>query len=137
MENTRNTIQKKIIFNTLKEMKEHPSAQEVYEEVHGKHSTISRATVFRVLNNLAEAGHLFRIKIPGCADCYDYKTINHYHIKCSECNKISNMDSSFLEDPIIKANEYTNYKITGYTLIFEGICNECQKNNNYPIKNYT
>ncbi|WP_302826798.1 Fur family transcriptional regulator, partial [Anaerofustis stercorihominis] len=84
MENTRNTIQKKIIFNTLKSMKEHPSAQEVYEKVHEKHSTISRATVFRVLNNLASLGHLNRLRMPDMPDLYDYKTTGHYHIKCRE-----------------------------------------------------
>ena len=74
MENTRNTIQKKIIFNTLRDIDGHPTAKEVYEKLHSKHATISRATVFRVLNNLANAGHINRIRILDNSDIYDYIT---------------------------------------------------------------
>ncbi|EDS72685.1 transcriptional regulator, Fur family [Anaerofustis stercorihominis DSM 17244] len=127
MENTRNTIQKKIIFNTLKSMKEHPSAQEVYEKVHEKHSTISRATVFRVLNNLASLGHLNRLRMPDMPDLYDYKTTGHYHIKCRECNDIKNVEVEFLNDIDKEVENDSGYKILNHNLVFEGICPTCQK----------
>ncbi|MFR6312771.1 transcriptional repressor [Anaerofustis stercorihominis] len=127
MENTRNTVQKKIIFNTLKSMKEHPSAQEVYEKVHEKHSTISRATVFRVLNNLASLGHLNRLRMPDMPDLYDYKTTGHYHIKCRECNDIKNVEVEFIKDIDKEVENGSGYKILNHNLVFEGICPNCQK----------
>ncbi|MCR2032283.1 Fur family transcriptional regulator [Anaerofustis stercorihominis] len=127
MENTRNTIQKKIIFNTLKSMKEHPSAQEVYEKVHEKHSTISRATVFRVLNNLASLGHLNRLRMPDMPDLYDYKTTGHYHIKCRECGEIKNVEIEFVKDIDKEVEKGSGYKILNHNLVFEGICQNCQK----------
>ena len=54
MADTRNTLQKEIIHQTLCRMNCHPTASMVYEAVHRTHPTISRSTVFRVLGQMAE-----------------------------------------------------------------------------------
>lgn len=125
MENTRNTIQKKIIFNTLKDINGHPTAKEVYETLHTKYSTISRATVFRVLNNLASAGHINKIKILDSSDVYDYITDGHQHIICTKCNRISNVNISFDKNISSEVEEESKYKVLSYNLVFKGICSDC------------
>ncbi len=125
MENTRNTIQKKIIFNTLRDIDGHPTAKEVYEKLHSKHATISRATVFRVLNNLANAGHINRIRILDNSDIYDYITDGHQHIICTKCNKITNVKISFDKNINEEVEEISQYKVLNYNMIFKGICSEC------------
>lgn len=127
MENTRNTIQKKIIFNTLKEMGGHPTAQDVYDNLQNKNATIGRATVFRVLNKLAKEGHINKIKILDKSDCYDYQTDGHYHIICTKCKKISNVNLAIEKDINSEVERTSGYKVMGHNLIFEGICEDCKK----------
>lgn len=60
----RNTLQKEIVKRTVKGMRNHPSAQEVYNEVLRHYPGISKATVYRILNLLSESGEILRVKNP-------------------------------------------------------------------------
>ncbi|WP_419550310.1 transcriptional repressor, partial [Paratractidigestivibacter faecalis] len=44
----RNTVQREIILEELRGLANHPTADEVYESVHAKHPSISKATVYRI-----------------------------------------------------------------------------------------
>ena len=64
-------------------MRTHPSPDEVYKEVHNLHPSISRATVYRVLNKLADKGELLKVHMPNTADRFDFRTDNHIHMFCT------------------------------------------------------
>ena len=50
----RNTVQKELIYDAVMSYSGHPSAEDVYREISSRHSTISKATVYRNLSLLAE-----------------------------------------------------------------------------------
>ncbi len=52
----RNTVQQDIISAAVKSMRNHPSPNEVFEDVRRRYPNIGRATVYRVLNRLADRG---------------------------------------------------------------------------------
>ena len=54
----RNTAQKQIILDTLKKLGSHVSATAVYQQLQLTHPNIGRATVFRVLSDMAADGIL-------------------------------------------------------------------------------
>ena len=62
--NERHTVQKNMIYAALCELKNHPTAHEVYEHVRTAHPTISKATVYRVLNRMAEQGTILNNVLP-------------------------------------------------------------------------
>ena len=57
------TSQKSFIFDYLKSVKSHPSAEVVYREVKKKLPNISQGTVYRVLNNFKAKGELFQLTL--------------------------------------------------------------------------
>ena len=59
----RQTKQKRIIYDALKSL-DHPTATEVYGYVHERHPTVSRATVFRVLNGFTCSGRAAELRMP-------------------------------------------------------------------------
>ena len=61
MKNERNTLQKKVILDELKYLMGHPTADQIYQQIHKKYPTISRATVFRNLKMLAEQEKVLHI----------------------------------------------------------------------------
>ena len=81
MADRRNTIQKEIIYRTLCQMGNHPTAAMVYSEVHRAHPTISRSTVYRVLSQMAAEGACLRLGLAGGDDRYDGDTSRHSHIR--------------------------------------------------------
>lgn len=127
MAERRNTIQQEIVAQTLRQMHDHPTADAIYIEICNKHSSISRATVFRILNRMTEEGRIVRISNAGGGDRFDYETEKHYHVQCKKCGRISNV--SMKKFPALETEIECSYgyRIIGHTLLFEGICEECDK----------
>ena len=124
----RNTVQKEIIYSALCRMANHPTADEVYNSVHESHPTISRATVFRVLNKMAENGSIMKVNITNGADHFDHQVFNHYHAHCKMCGDVCDVELAplvILEEGNFKADNCFN--ITGYSLQFDGLCKNCSE----------
>ena len=122
----RNTLQKRIVHETLIEMCNHPTADEVVAEVQSSYPSISRATVYRILNKLADSGEALRIRINNGADHFDHQTFPHYHVHCSECGKVADVAMP-VEELVDMLTDTSGYKISGYSLQFDGLCPECAK----------
>lgn len=124
----RNTMQKEIIYSALCRMANHPTADEVYQAVHESHPSISRATVFRVLNKMADNGSIYKVNIANGADHFDHQTFRHYHAHCRVCGCVCDVKLAplvMLEDKNIETDE--DFSITGYSLQFDGVCANCRE----------
>ena len=60
----RNTRQRKLVFDAVRQSYNHPTADEIYNVVRAQDDKISRGTVYRNLNLLADAGEILSIKTP-------------------------------------------------------------------------
>ena len=61
----RNTRQRKLVLDAVRQSYNHPTADEIYNVVREQDDKISRGTVYRNLNLLANAGEILSIKTPG------------------------------------------------------------------------
>ncbi len=123
----RNTIQKQLVLTTVRNHMKHPSAEEVYMEIVGSYPGISKATIYRNLNQLAESGQLIRLTVPGSADRYDASVSNHYHAICKYCGKLIDIS---LDVPV--SVDFSNKKlkdnmIDDFVILFTGVCPDCRK----------
>lgn len=122
----KNTPQRLIVEQTVQKMHDHPTADDVYEQVLPQLPTISKATVYRILNALDEEGVLRKIRVPGSADRFDYQLSPHSHIRCVECGRIEDVQSLFLPDSGW-VSDAKGYQVLRCMMSFEGICPECLK----------
>ena len=130
---SRNTIQKEIICSIVKNMRTHPSPDEVYKEVNRQHPTISRATVYRVLNKLADKGEILKVKMPGTADRFDFNTEDHIHAFCTECGGVFDADINNVTELLKHLDDHIDPKdfmMSGINISIEGICPNCKGHNN-------
>ncbi|MDR0822206.1 MAG: transcriptional repressor [Endomicrobium sp.] len=128
------TIQKTIVREKVMSMFNHPCAEEVFLEIYKEHPHISKATVFRILNDLAAEKKVKMLRVPYGANCFDYKTEPHYHIQCSKCESVEDVEVSDMQIPQspLGTNGFT---VTGYTLVYEGICPHCQSKKQNMLEN--
>lgn len=122
----RNTVQRTIVLEALRELANHPTADEVYEAVHAKHPSISKATVYRLLNKLSEDGVALKVKINNGADHFDHNVFAHYHVRCTVCGRVDDVLVPVLQTIDVDASEVSGYKVTGHSLQFDGVCPACQ-----------
>ncbi len=127
MDAKRNTIQRQLIFDAVKKLDIHATAEQVYEYVSREHPTISKATVYRNLSQMAEAGELLNIGTFWGATHYDHNLGKHYHFICDECGRVFDVDDFFPEiDKRIVQME--GFEIKSHNLTFSGLCPECGAN---------
>ena len=120
----KNTIQKTAIINALMSL-DHPTADEVYECVHNEFPSISKATVYRILNRISEEGEILHLQIPGGADRFDTTLCAHHHLKCNKCGKICDVDVPELDGIEKRIKTENGFAIGGYRLVFSGLCSDC------------
>jgi len=128
MKETRQTIQREIVFQTVKEMKNHPTAEFVFEKIQKKYPSLSKATVYRNLKILAGQGRLKHIEMPDSADRFDHFTDNHYHMKCTVCSKVYDVDMPYFDKISEFIKDTKGFDIKTHELVFKGVCKDCKKN---------
>ena len=89
----RQTIQYALVSETVKKMRKHASADEIYNAIAKDHPTIGRGTVYRNLQRLSELGEIRKREIPGGADRYDFLCTDHYHVVCTKCGQVFDVGS--------------------------------------------
>lgn len=89
---------------------------------------VSRATVYRTLAKLVDAGLLRRLEL-GPRMCYehDYGYPHHEHLQCTTCGKMIEFQSAELEATLRAICREQEFKTSGHTLIIRGTCAECNR----------
>lgn len=120
----RNTMQRTMTLKAVAHLKNHPTADEVYDYVREENPHISRATVYRNLNKLCDCGKLARVKISGSADRFDHNLGAHYHFMCNSCKKVVDLDIPYM-DSINDMCCIDGRQVNAHQILFDGICKEC------------
>lgn len=123
----RNTIQKDVIFDAVRDMKSHVTAEEVYEHIKDQYPHIGKGTVYRNLSLLSEEGLIRHVEIPNGPDCYDFTLSPHYHLRCEGCGKVYDVDMDVMTDLENHIHDRHGIKFLGYDILFKGICRNCQE----------
>ena len=121
----RNTRQRKLVLDAVRQSYNHPTADEIYNAVREQDDKISRGTVYRNLNLLADAGEILSIKTPG-GSRFDRTIEPHAHIICTSCSRVIDVPLPFDAQLDAKASEQIGWHVTSHYTIFEGLCPDCQ-----------
>jgi Fur family peroxide stress response transcriptional regulator len=118
------TVQRRAVLEALAARMDHPSADQIFEDVCKKFSEISRTTVYRVLEKLVLLGVIRKVCHPGAAVRYDANTRRHPHLVCQKCEMIADLqDSSLNRLPIPEVD--SGFRIEDYSIEFSGLCSKC------------
>ncbi len=122
----RNTIQAALVLEAVNKLQSHATADEVYQEIVREHPHISRGTVYRNLNRLAQAGEIRKIELSGGADRFDHLCHDHCHVRCEKCGRVFDVDMEFVSGLEKNIRDPHGFQFTGYDIIFRGICPVCR-----------
>ena len=123
----RNTVQRAMVYEAVNRLKSHATAAEIYELISSEHPSVSRGTVYRNLNQLAEEGEISRIEVPGGPDRYDHRCHNHYHARCLSCGRLFDIDVDYLDGLEKMVRDAHGFAISGHDILFNGLCPACQQ----------
>lgn len=113
------------VLEYLTQNHNHPTAEQIYNGLHGEVPTLSRTTVYNTLNSLAEAGLVEIINIEDNETRYDINTVSHGHFKCLLCKKIYDFH---IDIDSFETRELDGFEIQDKNVYFKGICPDCLAN---------
>ncbi len=122
---SRNTTQRRLVFEAVRHLDGHPTAEQICTFVAAQVETISRGTVYRNLNYLVESGEIVRLSISGDPDRYDSDLSPHYHMKCRCCGGIFHVKMPYDTEICNRAMDFCDMQVESYSLIFFGVCSDC------------
>lgn len=122
----RNTRQRKLVLDAVRALHDHPTADEVFNEVHRHDEHVSRGTVYRNLSLLSDEGTIQLLKTPG-GNRFDDRCDPHAHLICTSCGAVCDVSAPYDEGADASAAGETGYAgVTHYTF-YEGTCPDCQR----------
>ena len=122
----RNTIQRQVVLNTVKKLKIHPTADDVFQEIQKEHPSISKSTVYRNLHQLVENKEIRLISLPDSPERFDGGSVQHYHFTCKTCSEIFDIHIDYLSGIDNTVQNTYGFQVEDHDITFKGVCSKCQ-----------
>lgn len=116
--------QRDAIIAELHSRCDHPTAEDIYLNLKKTMPNLSLGTVYRNLNRLSSEGVIGKLFIGG-ADRFDYNANNHYHLLCTKCNGLFDINMPIDSELDQQASNYVNGVVVTHSLTFIGECENC------------
>ena len=116
-------MQRQVILDAIRQLGNHPTAEEVYCFVAKTHPSISKATVYRNLATAAEVGEVLSLGVFDGAMRFDHNTHRHFHFVCDACKKLIDVPSFDFEKQLASLAHLDIKKVE---LTLRGFCKDCQ-----------
>ncbi|WP_333803315.1 Fur family transcriptional regulator [Sulfurospirillum sp.] len=124
--NLKSTHQRLVILDSIDQFG-HVDIDTLYDAIFQKYSTMSKATLYRNINDLISFHILEEVKLPHQKQQYEIKKVPHIHLLCSECGSVEDM---FVETkPLLETiSSQSGFHINNSFIVINGTCKACQSN---------
>jgi Fe2+ or Zn2+ uptake regulation protein len=125
------TPQRLAILKLLKNNQNHPTAEEVYNELLKEYPAISLTTVYNTLSRFVEAGVIKELNIDPSKMRFDTCMDSHDHFHCRVCNNVYNVnfDEQVAADNPQNKKSVDGHQVDKVSVNLEGVCKYCETDN--------
>ena len=103
--------QRELVMQTVENLCDHPTAEEIYDTAAKECPGLSLGTVYRNLNSLVEAGR------------FDHTLPWHSHLYCTVCGGVT--DAEVDEKQVTKLVRGQKGRVQDCAVVFIGVCESC------------
>ncbi len=108
------TPQRVAVFEAVCKLNNHPTAENIINNIKKNHPNISLGTVYKVLDSLVESNLLEKVKTGNGIMRYDAILSKHHHLYLTKTDKIEDYEDSELDDMICAY--FRNKKIDNFEI---------------------
>jgi Fe2+ or Zn2+ uptake regulation protein len=121
------TVQRRVVLQEVLEHDDHPTADQILEAVKKHVPGISRTTVYRSLDKLADMGLIRRLHHAGASARFDGKTHRHHHLICRVCSKVFDLEDEKLDSTCVSHVNNTGFDVEDFSVHLIGTCSDCRR----------
>ena len=107
------TRQRAAVFDCLRSVDTHPTAEEVYAAVRTHIPNISLATVYKALEALVDCGLATKLDYADGPARYDHRTDAHYHLRCLATGQVRDLPMPG-RNPLLLLNNNLLMRMKGF-----------------------
>jgi Fur family peroxide stress response transcriptional regulator len=119
------TPQRQAVYAMLAATDTHPTPDAIFSAVRRELPSVSLATVYKVLDQLAAHGLLVKVSTPDQAARYDARTESHQHAACARCGRITDLHAEHLEEALARLPIPKGFQVRRVDVLVHGICAQC------------
>jgi len=121
------TRQRLLVANALAANGRQLTADQLYRSLRRQEPRIGRATVFRTLETLVEAGVARRLELDGHVYAYvACLPAHHHHLACTRCGRVEEIDEAYIRPIADRLARDLGFEIDDARLDFYGRCATCR-----------
>jgi Fur family peroxide stress response transcriptional regulator len=121
------TPQRIAVLRILAASEDHPSVEQIYDQIVDQFPTTSLATVYKTVTLLKGAGEVLELGFGNGSNRYDGKRpYPHPHLICTHCGEICDLEAPALSELVQQVSQDVGCQITSHRLDFYGLCSRCQ-----------
>jgi Fur family ferric uptake transcriptional regulator len=126
------TKARELILNTVFGLHEHFDAEQLYDLIHQVSKDVSRATVYRTIPLLAEAGLIQKSVRSESRDKFEhiFGHPRHAHWVCKNCGAVIETGMQEVLDLLQLKAQSQNFRIGEVSVEVKGLCFKCQTDEN-------
>ncbi|GBO52732.1 transcriptional regulator, FUR family [Pseudanabaena sp. lw0831] len=119
------TPQRFAVYANLLERLDHPTADQILNDLNQDAPTSSQATVYLSLQTLCDAGLVREVLLEQGVCRYDANVEPHHHFRCRCCGKIEDIEWDAFEGLSFRKLRAC-LKVDSYEVTVNGVCDRCQ-----------
>ncbi len=121
------TRQRKLVYDTLLEKLDHPTAEDLFFRARKKQPDISMATVYNCLEALVKCSLVKQVKVDKNAIRYCANLCEHAHFVCEICGAVFDINGDNLEKfESMRIKIPRGFKIHNFEIAIHGTCPDCK-----------
>jgi Fur family peroxide stress response transcriptional regulator len=119
------TYQRLAIYQALYHTMDHPSAEEIYQQVRKRFPMISLGTVYKTLERFHDVGLIQKVSPLTEVARYEADVSHHHHLICVECQTIQNFKDDGMNVRVCLP-EGNEFEVLKSQVVFQGYCAHCK-----------
>ena len=124
--------QRELILQSLRNRKDHPTAEMLYTDLKTQMPEIGIATVYRNLSDLCEIGEIIKLKSQLGPDRFDGNKEEHIHFECNECHEIEDIlinegQTKKIDNEIKRLSKNIGAECESANIWLSGLCKKCKR----------
>ena len=106
------------------------SAQEIFDRLRGGGRKVGIASVYRVLDQLAQMQLVQRVDVGGGVSRFEAAHPggdHHHHLVCDDCGRVVAFEDERLEAELDRVGKSLGARVAAHDLVLHGACADCSQ----------
>ncbi len=121
------THQRLQIFRRVISSTNHPTADEIYKDLHKSMPMLSLDTVYRTLWMLTDLGLISKLGTRNDSSRFDANQDRHHHFTCLRCGAIQDFHNHQLDNLKLPEEAQALGQVESYQVEVKGLCKSCMQ----------